>query len=301
MNKEKILKAGQISAEVKKYARTIIKKDVPLLEIAEKIENKIFELGGKIAFPTNLSINDIAAHSTPSYNDETLAFGLLKIDLGVHIDGYIADTAFSLDLENSQENQELIQASEKALEKALEFIKQKKQESKTNKIGEIIEKEIKKNKFLPVSNLSGHSMEKYNLHAGITIPNISDSSYQKLENGLFACEPFATNGSGKVKHGKPSGIYILQSNKQVRDSFAREVLEYIKKEYNTLPFCSRWLVKKFSTRVLFALKKLEQNGNLHEFPELIEISKQQNIKISQAENTFLITKKGDVIITSKED
>ena len=89
MNKEKILEAGKISVEVKKYARTFIKKDVPLLEIAEKIEAKIIELGGKMAFPTNLSINEIAAHYTPSHDDKSLAYGLLKIDLGVHVDGWI--------------------------------------------------------------------------------------------------------------------------------------------------------------------------------------------------------------------
>jgi len=83
---------------------------MPLLEIAEKIENKIIELGGKMAFPTNLSINNIAAHYTPSYDDKSLAHGLLKIDLGVHIDGWIADTAFSMDLEDSEENKKLIQS-----------------------------------------------------------------------------------------------------------------------------------------------------------------------------------------------
>lgn len=297
MNQEDIIKAGKIASETKKYARTIIKKGVPLLEIAEKIENKIIELGGKIAFPVGLSIDNIAAHATPTYNDQTLASGLIKIDLGVHINGSIADTAFSMDLENLEENQKLIQTAEKALEKALEYIKQKKQDSLTNEIGEVIEKEIKNNKFLPVANLSGHSMEYYNLHAGTTIPNIKNSHSQKLGKGLFACEPFVTNGSGRVKHGKSHGIYILENTKPIRDFFAREVLDYIKKEYNTLPFCSRWLVKRYGIKVLFALRKLEQNKNLHEFPELIEISNKENIKVSQAENTFLINDKNVIVTT----
>ena len=97
-DKEDAIKAGKISAEVKKYARTIIKKGVLLVEIANKIEDKIIELGGEIAFPCNLSMDHIAAHYTPTYNDTTLASGLLKIDIGVHINGWTADTAFSLDL-----------------------------------------------------------------------------------------------------------------------------------------------------------------------------------------------------------
>src|SRR3989338_9223128 len=125
MDKEKILKAGKIACEVKSWIKPQIKKDMPLIEIAEKIEAKIVELGGKPAFPVNLSINEIAAHYTPSHDDKTKAHGLLKVDFGVHIDGWIADNAFSVDLENSEENKKLIKASEEALENAIELIKSK--------------------------------------------------------------------------------------------------------------------------------------------------------------------------------
>src|SRR3989338_1265247 len=125
MNTSKIIQAGEIAKQVKTYAKTIVKKDIPLLELAEKIESKIIELGGKSAFPCNLSINNIAAHYTPSHDDQTLAHGLLKVDFGVHVDGWIADNAFSVDLENSQENKKLIEASEEALENAIELIKSK--------------------------------------------------------------------------------------------------------------------------------------------------------------------------------
>ena len=121
--KENILKAGKIAKQIKEWIKPQIKKEMQLIEIAEKIENKIIELGGKPAFPTNLSINEIAAHYTPSYSDETKADGLLKVDLGVHIDGWIADTAFSVDLENSDENKKLIEASEKALKNAKEAVR----------------------------------------------------------------------------------------------------------------------------------------------------------------------------------
>ena len=137
------------------------------MEIAEKIESKIIELGGKPAFPTNLSINEIAAHYTPSYNDETLAHGLLKVDLGVHIDGFISDTSFSLDLEDSEENKKLIEASKKALEEAKKTIEKGIQ---INKIGKAIQETIESYGFSPIINLSGHQIEQYNLHAGLTIP-----------------------------------------------------------------------------------------------------------------------------------
>lgn len=282
MNKEKILKAGKIASDVKKYARTFVKKDMPVLEIAEKIEDKIKELGGDFAFPTNLSINEIAAHYTPSYDDKTLAHGLLKIDLGVHVDGWISDTAFSLDLENNDENKKLIEASEKALENAIKILNQN---ISANEIGAIVQKTIESYGAVPIVNLSGHEMKKYELHAGITIPNINDKKNILLKKGLYAIEPFATFGNGKVKDGKPSGIYILVDDKNVRSPIAREVLNHIIEKYKTLPFCSRWLVKKFGTKALFGLRQLEENQNLHQFPQLIETSGKP---VSQTEQTILI-------------
>jgi len=292
MDTKKILEAGRIASEVRKYARTIIKKDVPLLEIAEKIETKIEELGGKPAFPVNLSTDNISAHYTPSHDDKTLAHGLLKVDFGVHIDGWIADNAFSIDLEENEENKKLIKASEKALENALKIAKK---EISTDQIGEIISKTIESYGFSPIINLSGHSMEQYDLHSGTSIPNIDDKKDIKLKKGVYAFEPFATTGSGKVHDGKPSGIYELRESKNVRNPISREVLELIKKEYHTLPFCSRWIVKKMGTRALFGLKQLEDNGNLHQFAQLVEI---QGSKVSQAEQTILISE-DKVIVTSE--
>src|SRR3990167_4837634 len=96
-DKEKILKAGKIASQIREKIKTNIKKGTLLLEIAERIESEIEKLGGKPAFPVNLSMNEIAAHSTPSHEDKTLAHGLLKVDFGVHIDGLTADNAFSID------------------------------------------------------------------------------------------------------------------------------------------------------------------------------------------------------------
>jgi methionyl aminopeptidase len=292
MENKKILQAGKIASEIKIWIKPQIKKGTLLLEIAEKIEAKIFELGGKPAFPTNLSINEIAAHFTPSHNDETKAHGLLKVDFGVHIDGWISDTAFSIDLENSPENKKIIEASEKALDNSLKIIKKG---VKISEIGKTVHETINSYELNPIINLSGHQIEQYDLHAGITIPNIDDNRKEVFEQGLYAVEPFATNGSGRVKDGKPSEIYMLINERNIRSPLAREVLEYIIEEYQTLPFCSRWLVKKFGTKTLIALKQLEENGNLHNYRELVEAG---NGIVSQAENTILI-EKDKVTITTK--
>lgn len=291
-DKEKILKAGKITKEVREWSRGWIKKDMLLIEIAEKIESKIIELGGKPAFPTNLSINEIAAHYTPGHDDKTLAHGLLKIDFGVHIDGWTADNAFSLDLENSKENRELIEASEDALKKALEMFKEN---VELGDLGDVIEKEVEKKGFTPVVNLCGHSMSQYDLHAGITIPNVNNGSDFKLSQGLYAIEPFVTNKNGKVKETNPSGIYQMEEEKSVRNPFTRKALKYIIEEYGTLPFCSRWLVKEFGTKALLALRELERNGNLHQFGHLVETSKGI---VAQTEHTVLIDGSKKIITTA---
>lgn len=288
---QKITEAGQIAKQAVEYAKSLIKPDMLLLEIANKIEEKIHQLKAKPAFPVNLSINEIAAHFTPAYNDETKAHGLLKVDIGVHIDGFIADTAFSLDLDNSEENKRLIKAAEEALNKALEKIRLK---STTREIGLEIKKACESFKVQPIHNLSGHSIESYTVHAGLTIPNFDNLQNIEIEEGIYAIEPFTTLGQGAVKDGKPSEIYHLEKQGNVRDIFAREVLQYIKEEFKALPFCSRQIHKKFGTRGILALKQIDQAGLLHRYHQLIEIS---NAKVAQAEHTVLLTKKDKIITT----
>ena len=288
---EQIKRAGKIAVEVRAFARDIIKKGVPLLQIAEQIEAKIEQLGGKAAFPVNLSKNEIAAHATPLFEDTELAEGLLKVDIGIHVDGYVADSAFSLDLENLEENKKLIQAAEKALHNALQTIHEG---IEVREIGKIIEQTIQSCSFNPIRNLSGHSIEQYNLHAGMNIPNYDNGQTQKMTPGLYAVEPFTTNGAGAVRDSKPSGIYLLIKSVSLREPFAREVLKTIAQEYNTLPFCSRWLQKKYGTRVLIALKRMEESGAIRQYPLLIETAKG---KVAQAEHTILVTLKNTLVTT----
>jgi len=194
-------------------------------------------------------------------------------------------------LEGSEENKKLIQAAEEALKNACSTIKEG---VKTNEIGAIIDKTIKSFGFEPIHNLSGHSIEPYLLHSGITIPNHDNSQEIELESGVYAIEPFATTGLGTVRDGKPSGIYRIEKNGNVRDSLAREILAYIAEEYQTLPFCSRWIYKKFGIRSMISLRRIEEAGLLHHYPQLIETSGK---RVSQAEHTIMISGKEKKITT----
>ncbi len=284
--------AGEIAKQVTAYAKELIKPGMLLLEIAQKIEAKIQELGGQLAFPVSLSINEIAAHYNPSLEDETKAQGLLKVDIGIHKKGFIADTAFSLDLTSDNKYKELIQASEQAVNNAFNLLNKN---PTLSEIGETIQETIENKGFSPIINLSGHSLNQFDLHAGITIPNYADNNNNKLQSGAYAIEPFATTGEGKVYEGPPSNIYAIINPKKPRSPTARKIFNYAWEKHKTLPFSLREIQKKFGAMSRISLKQLEQAGILHNFPQLIEKSHEP---VSQAEHTFVKTHEGIIVTTN---
>jgi methionyl aminopeptidase len=289
---EKYKKAGEISVKVKAFARALIKPEMPLLEIAQKIEKKIYELGGKPAFPVNLSIDDIAAHFHPTLETKEKAEGLLKVDFGVHVDGFIADTAFSLDLTEDGKFKDLIESAEFALENSIKILSKN---PTLHEIGLEIKRSIEEKGFSPIVNLSGHSIKRWEIHAGITIPNYGNGNNNKLEDGCYAIEPFSTSGEGKIYEGPSGNIFSLQDLKNVRSPMARKILDYIIEEKKKLPFSLRELQEKFGNMARIAIRELENQGIVHNYNQLIEKSHNQ---VAQAEHTII--KQGDkIIVTTK--
>lgn len=291
---ENLLKAGEIAKRVKEEVLKLIKPGASLYEIAEFVENRITELGGKPAFPCNLSINEIAAHYTPYVGDKTAVKegDYLKVDLGVHVDGYIADTAFTVRV--GMEDDELIKASREALENAISVIRAG---VKINEIGKVIEETIRKHGFNPIVNLSGHVIERYKLHTGISIPNIyrPHDSYELKEGDVIAIEPFATTGAGQVIEVPPTLIYMYLKDRPVRLPQARNLLSYVKKNFSTLPFAYRWVQKLMpDAQLRLALIQLEKAGALYGYPILKEI---RGGLVSQAEHTVIVEKDGALITT----
>jgi methionyl aminopeptidase len=291
---ESYKQAGEIAQKIRKYIKEIVKPDVLLVELAQKIHAKIKELGGQPAFPVNLSIDDIAAHYHPTLDDTTKASGLLKIDIGIHIKGFIADTALTIDLTPDNKHKKLIEASEQALKNTLSSLNNN---PSLHEIGKTIQNAIEEKGFSPIINLSGHSLDKYEIHAGITIPNYANNNPNILEQGAYAIEPFATSGEGKIYEGPPGNIYAIINLKTPRSPTARKILDYIYEKYQTLPFSLREIQEKFGPLSRIAIKELEQMNIIHSYPQLIEKSHKP---VSQAEHTFIKTKEGKIIITTKE-
>ncbi len=290
---ENYIKAGKILKQVQEKARKIIAPEKKLLEIAEALEKEIYSLEAKPAFPANLSLNNSAAHYTPSIGDETVLkkTDVMKVDLGVQIDGYIADGAFTVNFSN--DFAKMIEASEKALENALAVVKIG---VPIGKIGEEIEKTIKSYGFNPINNLSGHGLEQYTTHAAPTIPNIRQNDERVVEDEIaFAIEPFATNGTGYVRESNQVEIFSIDKIQPTRNMHARKIIEFAEKEFSTLPFAERWLEKisltEFQRKT--ALRELMQKKSIHIYPVLNESAGKI---VTQAENTIVIHE-GKVNIT----
>jgi len=294
MNKENLddqKKACKIAAQALKYAVSLAKPGVLVKDICDKTEEKIRELGGGIAFPAQISLNDTAAHYCPDEDDSTaLKDQIICIDIGVHINGFIGDNAASVDL--SKKNQDLIKASRQALNNAIKIIKPG---ITLTEIGRTIQDTIEKYGFAPVRNLSGHGLDKYNIHTTPSVPNYDNGDTTILDKGtIIAIEPFASKGAGIVYESSNPTIFQLSGKKPTRNIITRKVLKEINK-YKNLPFCRRWLTKKFGqAKTNLALRNLKQLNILTEYPPLID---KNHGLVSQAEHTVLITEEGCEVLT----
>ena len=290
---EKALEAGRIASKALMLARSLTKKDTRLLDVAVKTEDYIIQQGGFPAFPMQISLNEIAAHDAVSYDDKRIFSGseMVKLDVGVHVDGIVADNALTVDL--GKNNQDICKASIAALEYVVKNIK-KDVHIKDLSLG--IADKIASFGVKPVSNLSGHGLGKYRIHAEPQIPNVPFMGNQKLKaNTHVAVEPFATNGFGKVIDSKDVEVFAQIKQSNVRDSIARTALSQIKK-YNGLPFSLRWLSEKIGAqRADYAINILLANNIITAYPKLKEI---QNGIVSQHERTFIITDSETLITTN---
>ncbi|MFB6208800.1 MAG: type II methionyl aminopeptidase [Candidatus Nanohaloarchaea archaeon] len=285
------IRAGEVIQKARKRARDISEPGNKLETIAEEIEAVIREEGLEPAFPVNLSINEEAAHYTPS-NDEDRVLkpeDVLKIDIGAHSEGYIADTALTVNPSGSY--RKMVDEVEKVLERALEFI----EPGKTiEEFGRFVESQVSED-YEPVRNLTGHYLGKYTQHAGISIPNVENASSHEFEIGdAIAIEPFITDGSGKIKNGKPGNIYKMKKDRNVRGRAQRKLLGEIKK-FNGLPFTTRWL--DFGARQKMAMKKLVDSGVVKSYEVLRE---EAGGTVAQAEHTVLVgVDDGENIVTTR--
>ena len=288
-----IRKAGRIAGGARELGVSLVAANVPLVKVAEETETYIYEKGAKLAFPTNISINDIAAHFSPNLHDDTRFQNgdVVKVDVGAHVDGYIGDTAATVEV-GTKNCGDLIGASSRALTIAIEMINDG---TPVNAIGGAVERSIKESGFRPIVNLNGHEVKQYNLHAGLSIPNYDDGTTTKIREGMtIAVEPFATNGAGQVDDAKGGNIYRIIRDRQLKDADTMRLFEQIKAEFGTLAFCERGC-QKMNKDAPRLLKNLFRHGVIMSYPMLREV---KHGIVSQTEHTLLIINNRCEITTS---
>lgn len=279
---EKYRKAGKAGSKIKKEMMESIKPGMKIREIAEKIEKMIVSMGCGIAFPVNIGINEITAHYTPSSDDNDVIReeDLVKIDTGLHIDGYVADMAYTY----SSVNHDYIKAAEEALKAAIDAVRPG---VTIGKIGEAIYESVKGNDLGVIKNLTGHSVDRFVIHGPPNIPNTRTDNNEKIEDGtVIAIEPFITEADSMVKDSTPTEIYSFVEPKPVRMREARDILEASAGQFHGMPFAKRWFGDVFSRMKLdMAFRQLEMAGALHPYPVLKEVSGR---KVAQAEHTIIV-------------
>lgn len=288
---QKIKKAGEIAAKARDYGAKLVKEGTLAVELADKIEKKIFDLGAKPAFQACISVNDVAAHYAPVLNDPLVIHekDYVKLDIGAHVDGYIADTAVTVRVAGKDN---IIKCSEKMLETAIKmFIPGTAIEEASAAMEEVA------NEFglKSIGNLTGHSIEQFNLHAGINVPAVKMSAPKVLSEGeVYAIEPFATNGKGWVKDSPPPTIFRWVADVPQRDEVARKILQTAKIDWSKLPFAKRWVQQKFGVNIEAALRQLIQSGALYHYNILKESS---GGMVAQTEHTLIVADKP--VVTTK--
>lgn len=276
-------KAREISDQVIEYAKSIVFANKKILDIAQEIEHVIKVKGGKPAWPVNISINEIAAHYTPEVNDPIVLNegDLVKLDIGVHVNGYIFDRAFTVCV--GRKTHPLIETAEKTLQEALKLIKPG---VKICEISELVESTVNEAGFNVIRNLGGHRLDRFQQHAHPSIPNGKNTIQEEIKaDNVYAMEVFTTNGSGWVIESSPTLIFQYNKDVRVRLWEGRKILERAQKEFEGLPFCKRWLQDISPIKVEFAIRQLTELNGLIEFPPLREES---NGLVAVAEETIIV-------------
>jgi len=287
--------SGKILRETREEMRNYVHENMPIIDVCEKAENTIRAKGGKPAFPCNVSINEITAHYTSPPNDKRNipAKAVVKVDIGVQVDGYVTDTAFTACFD--PEHKKMAETAEIALKTAIDNIRG---DMPVGRIGGVIETAIRNRGFKPIYNLTGHSVGRYLIHAGTSIPNVSQLSLTKVHTGdIFAIEPFVTlpDAAGHVEDAPETTIFRFLKPKNLQTSYAKQMSKFIETNFKTLPFAERWLKGAVSReKHAEAFKELLKSKTLAAYPVFIEASGKP---VTQSEHTVLITDNGCEVLT----
>ena len=273
----------------------MVKPGATIREVTEAVEAEVRRLGAIPAFPAQSSRNHIAAHYCAHPTDETRyeAGDVVKLDIGAAVDGYVCDTAITIDLGDGERGKALCAAAKAGLDAAIATAGP---DVSVSDIGAAIGRAIRSYGVNPVTNLTGHGVGRWKVHTAPQIPNVGDrSSGARLQPGtVCAIEPFATDGAGVVEERGRAEVFMATSKKvKPAKGIDPDVLAAIE-SWNGLPIARRYFRELDAQRVEDTLLGLLKQGALVRYPPLCEAP---GTMVAQFEHTLLITRDGVEVLT----
>ena len=255
-------------------------------DVAETVEAFIRQAGAAPAFPVNLSRNDEAAHFTPGPDDE-LAFepgDVVKVDVGAHLDGAIADTAETVEVGGTHRFDNLVRAAREGVRAGIAEVRAG---AEVEAVGRAVAAAIRARGLKPIVELTGHSIERYLLHAGKSVPNVPGHDGGRFVEGeIVAIEPFATNGRGSIENGPFGNILRFRSDPGPADP----VLARLFARFRTLPFAVRWAEGPEERAAIQRARR-----SLQSYPVFVE---RGHGRVAQAEHTVLVAAGGAEVLSA---
>jgi len=294
---EKFRIAGRIARDARGLAISKILPGASLREVMEEVEDFIREQGAGMAFPAQTSRNACAAHYCPSPNDNTVyqEGDVVKVDIGVEVDGYVADNAETKYLGEEEHYQNLVAASRAGLDAAIATAGPG---VAVRAISTEIEKAIEGFGFRPVYNLTGHGVDRWTVHCAPQIPAAPDRHDDAvLQPGMvIAIEPFATDGKGHVGDRGRAEIFMIHRPPRKMKGVDPDVWNIID-AMQGLPFARRYFPPHLrGDRLESTLQRLMRIGSVIAFPPLVDPD--GSVMVAQTEHTMIIHEDGVEVITA---
>jgi curved DNA binding protein len=245
-------------------------------ELAKVYAKKKMEKG--IAFPTCVSANEIAGHYSPLKSESTtLKEGdLVKIDLGVHIDGFIAVAAHTVVVGGQAvdgRKADVVLAAYNALQGALRTIKP----GNTNyDVTDVIGQVAESYKCQPLEGVLSHELKKHLLDGNNVIINKATFD-QKVEehefnlNEVFGLDVFVSTGEGKTKETEyRSTIYkrAIERTYTLKLKASRAFYAEAVDKYPTMAFTLRSFADETSAKL--GVSEAVKHDLFHAYPVLTE-------------------------------
>ncbi|KAK4104567.1 peptidase M24A, methionine aminopeptidase [Parathielavia hyrcaniae] len=312
--------AAEVHRQTRQWAHKNVKPGHTLMEIANGIEDSVRALVGHqgleegdaltagMGFPTGLSINHCAAHYTPNAGNKMVLQqdDVIKIDFGVHVNGNIIDSAFTMAFNPRYDP--LLEAVKAATNAG---IREAGIDARVGEIGGVIQEVMESYEVeidgttYPVKtirNLNGHSILPYNIHGTKSVPIVKSNDNTKMEEGdVFAIETFGSTGEGKVREEGEVSHYAKRTDApkvDLRLNSAKSLLNVITKNFGTLPWCRRYLDRLGQDKYLLGLNNLVANGIVESYPPLVD---KKGSYTAQFEHTILIRPTVKEVISRGDD